>query len=77
VEEFDAQLGFQRLDLACERRLRDAQPFGRAADMAGLCDRDEIAELAVCEVLHTEKVSYPANLILEGMILDLQCPRDR
>jgi hypothetical protein len=45
VEQRDAQLFFQRLDLARDGRLRDVQGFGRARELADLGHRDERTQL--------------------------------
>ena len=46
-EQLDANIGFQVLHLATERRLRRVQPFfGRERQAPLLGDRDEVAKVA-------------------------------
>ncbi len=46
VEQRDAKLALDRLDLQAQGRLADVQAFRRAAEVQLLGDRDEITELA-------------------------------
>ena len=55
----DAQLVLERPDLAAERRLRQVQARGRAADVALLGDGDEILEL---RQTHGSKLSTAAEI---------------
>ena len=45
-EELHAQLTLQALDLEAERRLGDAQPLGRPAEVQLLGDGHEVAQLS-------------------------------
>lgn len=56
-EQGDAQLRLELHDLPAERRLRNMQDFGGAADIAGLGDGDEISDLAQVEQFFSEAPS--------------------
>ncbi|AMA58857.1 hypothetical protein BCCGELA001_22995 [Bradyrhizobium sp. CCGE-LA001] len=62
VEELGPELGFERLDVLAERRLREVQPPGGEGEAALLGDRDEIPELAQ---IHSETLSIVSFYILD------------
>ena len=53
LEESDARVLFELLDLARDRRLRQMELFGGAREAQVSCDRREHLELAQRRVLHT------------------------
>jgi hypothetical protein len=80
-QELDAEVAFQLTDRPGQRRLRHAQPLGRASEVEFLGDGDEIPELSDLQIIHIARVSIaigsvlqvrgPAELTCRGRWLDI------
>src|SRR5262249_714604 len=55
AEQLDVELALERADLLAERRLLDAEPLGRAGDVALLGDRQAIAQVAQLPIQNISK----------------------
>src|ERR1039458_7417819 len=64
LDQGDAQAALELADRPGQRRLRDAQPPGGAAEVQFLSECDEVAEFPGLDLVHTSRVSIVTQPVL-------------